>query len=275
MKGPGLFSDIGKKAKDVLTKDYSCDQKLTISTNSASGVGLTSAAVKKGGLYSFDIGTQYKYKNTLINVKVDTDSNVSTTLTMLEILPSMKTIASFKLPDYNSGKLEIQYFHHHASFTTAVALKQSSVVDLSGTVGAHGIAFGAEAGFDTSSGSFTKYSAGISLGKPDYNASIILADKGDALRASYVYHLDESQKNAVVGEITRRFSTNENTFTVGGQYALDPLTTVKSRLNNSGKLAALLQHELKSKSILTISGEFDTKALDRTPKFGLALALKP
>ena len=90
-----------------------------------------------------------------------------------------------------------------------------------------------------------------------------------------MYHLDESQKNAVVGEITRRFSTNENTFTVGGQYALDPLTTVKSRLNNSGKLAALLQHELKSKSILTISGEFDTKALDRTPKFGLALALKP
>ncbi|XP_038975798.1 mitochondrial outer membrane protein porin 5-like [Phoenix dactylifera] len=275
MTGPGLFSDIGKKAKDVLTKDYSCDQKLTISTHSASGVGLTSAAVKKGGLYSFDIGTQYKYKNTLINVKVDTDSNVSTTLTMVEILPSTKTIASFKLPDYNSGKLEIQYFHHHASFTTAVALKQSPVVDLSGTVGAHGIAFGAEAGFDTASGSFTKYSAGISLGKPDYNASIILADKGDTLRGSYVFHLDEMQKSAVVGEITRRFSTNENTFTVGGQYALDPQTTVKSRLNNSGKLAALLQHELKPKSILTISGEFDTKSLDRTPKFGLALALKP
>jgi len=32
---------------------------------------------------------------------------------------------------------------------------------------------------------------------------------------------------------------------------------------------------VKPKSILTISGEFDTKALDRTPKFGLALALKP
>ncbi|XP_008787191.2 mitochondrial outer membrane protein porin 5-like [Phoenix dactylifera] len=275
MKGPGLFSDIGKKAKDLLTKDYSCDQKLTISTYSASGVGLTSAAVKKGGLYSFDIGTQYKYKNTLVDVKVDTDSNVSTTLTMSEILPSTKTIASFKLPDYNSGKLEIQYFHDHAGVATAVALKQSPVVDLSGTIGIHGIAFGAEAGFDTASGTFTKYNAGISLGKPDYNASIILADKGDTLRASYVYHLDEMQKSAMVGEITRRFSTNENTFTVGGQYIIDPQTTVKSRLNNSGKLAALLQHELKPKSILTISGEFDTKDLDRAPKFGLALALKP
>ena len=90
-----------------------------------------------------------------------------------------------------------------------------------------------------------------------------------------MYHLDEKQKSAAAAEIARRFSTNENTFTVGGAYAVDPQTTVKSRLNNSGKLGALLQHEVKPKSILTISGEFDTKALDRTPKFGLALALKP
>ncbi|KAK9285548.1 hypothetical protein L1049_024743 [Liquidambar formosana] len=38
-KGPGLFSDIGKKAKDLLTKDYSSDQKFTVSTYSEAGVG--------------------------------------------------------------------------------------------------------------------------------------------------------------------------------------------------------------------------------------------
>ncbi|XP_072992955.1 mitochondrial outer membrane protein porin 5-like [Typha latifolia] len=275
MKGPGLFSDIGKKAKDLLTKDYSYDQKLTVSTSSASGLGLTSAALKKGGLYSLDICSQYKYKNTLVDVKVDTDSNISTTLTITEILPSTKTIASLKLPDCNSGKIEVQYFHDHGSFASLVGLKPSPIVDLSATLGAHGIVFGAEAGFDTALGSFTKYSAGIGLTNPDYNASIILADKGDTLRASYVYHFDEKQKTSAVAEIIRKFSTKENTFTVGGLYAVDPQTTVKTRLNDSGKLAALLQHEIKPKSILTISGEFDTKALDRSPKFGLALALKP
>ncbi|OAY85833.1 Mitochondrial outer membrane protein porin 5 [Ananas comosus] len=262
MKGPGLFSDIGKKAKDLLNKDYSYDQKLTISTFSSTGVGLTSAAVKKGGLYTLDIGTQYKYKNTHIDVKLDTDSNVSTTLTISEVLPYTKTIASLKFPDYKSGKLELQYFHDHASLATAVGLKASPVVDLSGTVGVHGVAFGAEAGYDTASGNFTKYSAGIG------------GDKGDSLRASYVYLFDDEQKTSVVAEVTRRFSTNDNTFTVGGSYAVDPLTTVKARLNNSGKLAALI--DTRAKSILaTISGEFDTKALDKPPKFGLALALKP
>ncbi|CAL9062939.1 mitochondrial outer membrane protein porin 5-like [Musa acuminata AAA Group] len=275
MKGPGLFSEIGKNAKDLLNKDYTYDQKLTISTSSASGVGLTSAAVKKGGLYSFDIGSQYKYKNTLIDVKVDTNSNISTTVTISDILPYTKTITSFKLPDYNSGKLEVQYFHDHASFASVVALKHSPIVELSGTVGTRGVAFGAEASFNTASGDFTKYSAGVGLTKPDYSASIILEEKLDTLRASYVYHLDELQKSSVVAEIVRRFSTNENIFTVGTRYAVDPQTTVKTRLNNSGKLAALLQHELKPKSVLTLSGEFDTKALERAPKFGLALALRP
>lgn len=70
--------------------------------------------------------------------------------------------------------MELQYFHDHASIATVVALKQTPVVDLSATIGAHGVAFGAEAGFDTASGAFTKYNAGIGVTKPDYNASIIL-----------------------------------------------------------------------------------------------------
>ncbi|XP_044469195.1 mitochondrial outer membrane protein porin 2 [Mangifera indica] len=274
-KGPGLFTDIGKKAKDLLTRDYNADQKLSVSTFSESGVALTSTAVNKGGLSTGDVAALYKYKNVLFDIKVDTGSNISTTLTFAEILPSTKAIASFKVPDYNSGKLEVQYFHDHATFTTAVALNQSPGIDVTATIGTPSIAFGAEAGYDTTSGKFTKYTAGISVSKPDSCASIILGDKGDTIRASYVHHLDQLKKSATVGEITRRFSTNENTFTVGGSYAIDHLTVVKAKLNNHGKLGALLQHEVIPKSILTISSEVDTKALEKNPRFGLSIALKP
>ncbi|CDP02599.1 unnamed protein product [Coffea canephora] len=274
-KGPGLFSDIGKKAKDLLTKDYISDQKLSVSTYSYSGVALTSTAVKKGGLSTGDVAAQYKYKNTLFDVKVDTESNVSTTLTVTDIVPSTKTIASLKYPDYSSGKVEIHYFHQHATLTTAVGLKQSPAVDLSVTLGTPTFALGAEAGYETASGTLTKYTAGISVTKPESSASIILGDKGDTIKASYVHHLDQLKRSTAVAEITRRFSTNENTFTVGGSYAVDALTIVKMRLNNHGSLGTLLQHEVIPKSVLTISSEFDTKALDKTPRFGVALALKP
>lgn len=71
-------------------------------------------------------------------------------------------------------QLEVQYFHDHATLTTAVALNQNPFVDVSATIGTPSIAFGAEAGYDTTSGNFTKYAAGISVTKPDSFASIIL-----------------------------------------------------------------------------------------------------
>ncbi|KAF2294715.1 hypothetical protein GH714_015700 [Hevea brasiliensis] len=274
-KGPGLFSDIGKKAKDILTKDYSSDQTFSVYTFSDAGVALTSTAVKKGGLSTGDVAALYKYKNTLFDVKVDTESNISTTLTIYEIIPSTKTIASLKFPEYNAGKLEVQYFHHHATFTTALALNKSPAVDVSATIGTPTIAFGAEAGYDTTSGNFTKYTVGISVTKPDSYASIILGDKGDSIKASYVHHLDQAKKSAAVGEIFRRFSTNENTFTVGGLYVIDHLTVAKAKVNNYGKLGALLQHEVIPKTLLTMSGEFDTKASDKNATFGFSIALKP
>ncbi|KAJ9177368.1 hypothetical protein P3X46_012594 [Hevea brasiliensis] len=274
-KGPGLFSDIGKKAKDLLTKDYSSDQKFSVYTFSDAGVALTSTAVKKGGLSTGDVAALYKYKNTLFDVKVDTESNISTTLTICEIIPSTKTIASLKFPEYNAGKLEVQYFHHHATFTTALAFNKSPAVHVSATIGTPTIAFGAEAGYDTTSGNFTKYTVGISVTKPDSYASIILGDKGDSIKASCVHHLDQAKKSAAVGEIFRRFSTNENTFTVGGLYVIDHLTVAKAKVNNYGKLGALLQHEVIPKTLLTMSGEFDTKALDKNAKFGFSIALKP
>lgn len=80
---------------------------------------------------------------------------------------------------------------------------------------------------------------------------------------------------AIGAEVTHSFSSNVNTITVGTQHALDPLTTLKARINNSGKASALIQHEWRPRSLFTVSGEVDTKSIDKSAKVGLALALKP
>ncbi|XXG42879.1 hypothetical protein AAC387_Pa01g3048 [Persea americana] len=61
--------------------------------------------MKKGDLSAGDIFTQYKYKYTTINVKVDTGSNISTTLTVSEIVAYTRTTTTVELPDYNSSKV--------------------------------------------------------------------------------------------------------------------------------------------------------------------------
>ena len=97
-------------------------------------------------------------------------------------------------------------------------------------------------------------------------------DKGDSLNASY-YHI-VNPLTAVGSEVSHFFSSNENTIIVGAQHALEPLTTLKARVNNAGKASALVQHECRPKSFFTVSGEVDTKAIEKTAKAGLALALK-
>jgi len=103
-KGPGLYTDIGKKARDLLYKDYHSDHKFTITTYSPTGVAITSSAVKKGDLFLADVNTQLKNNNITADIKVDTSSNLFTTITVDEPCPGLKTILSFKIPDQRSGK---------------------------------------------------------------------------------------------------------------------------------------------------------------------------
>ncbi|KAI5393279.1 mitochondrial outer membrane protein porin 2 [Lathyrus oleraceus] len=274
-KGPGLFSDIGKLSRDILTKDYNSDQRFTISSSTNSGIDLNSTLLKSRGLSSGDVAAQINNKNNTLLFKVDTESSVLTTFTLTDFVPSAKAVASIRLPDYKSGKIEIQYLHDHAGFTTSVDLNCNPAIDFSATIGTPGIAFGAETSYSTSVGKFTKYNAGLCLKMPSSHASVILADKGDSMKVSYLRDLEKLNGGAVVGEISRKFSTNENTLTVGCSYVVDPRTTVKTKLNNHGNLGALLRHELTHRSFLTISGAFETKALENSPKFGFSLLLKP
>lgn len=274
-KGPGLFSDIGKKAKDHLTRDYSFDQKFSLTTCTSSGLTFTSSGTKKGELFAGDVNTQFKNKNVTTDLKVDTASNVYVTVTVDEAAPGVKTITKFTVPDQRSGKVEVQYSHDYTGISAGVGLAASPLIDLSCVIGSKDLAVGGEVGFDTASGKLTKYNAGLSFSKPDFTASLLLSDKGDTLKASYLHSVSPLTNSSVAAEMTYSVSKNESSFTVGGSHMLDPLTAVKARLNNYGKLGGLIQHEWRPKSLVTLSGEVDTSALDTSAKLGVSLVLKP
>ncbi|GMH01690.1 hypothetical protein Nepgr_003529 [Nepenthes gracilis] len=274
-KGPGLYSDIGKKARDLLYKDYQSDHKFTVTTYSPTGVTITSSATKKGDLFLADVSTKLINKNITTDIKIDTRSNVSTTITADEPAPGLKAILSFIVPDQRSGKVELQYLHEYAGISTAIGLTANPIVNLSVVAGTNVLALGTDLSFDSATGSFSKCNAGLSFTSSDLIASLSLNDKGDTLSALYYHTVSPLTNTAVGGELSHVFSSNENTLTVGTQHALDPLTLIKGRVNNYGKASVLIQHEWRPKSLFTISGEVDTRAIEKSAKIGLALALKP
>ncbi|KAJ8767499.1 hypothetical protein K2173_017543 [Erythroxylum novogranatense] len=271
---PAPFPDIGKRAKDLLTKDYNFDHKFTLSMFRPTGLGLTATGLKKDDFFFGDINTLYQSGNTIVDVKVDTYSNVSTKVTVNNIFPSTKAAISFKVPDHKSGKLDLQYLHHHAAIDSSIGLNPAPLLEFSAAIGSKELSLGGEVGFDTASASFTKYNAGIGLNKPDFSAALLLTDKGQALKASYVHFVNPV--HSVAAELTHRFSTYENSFTIGSSHALDPLTVVKTRFSDNGRVSMLCQHEWRPKSLITVSAEYDSKTINAmAPKLGLALALKP
>ncbi|CAN6442337.1 unnamed protein product [Victoria cruziana] len=174
VKGPGLYSDIGKKARDLLYKDYHSDQKFTLTTYTSTGVAITSTGTKKGELFFADVNTQLKNKNVTTDIKVDTSSKLHATVTVDEPAPGLKTIFSFVVPDQRSGKVELQYMHEYAGVSTSIGLTASPIVNFAGVIGTKNVALGADLAFDSASGNFTKYNAALSYSSSDLIASLTL-----------------------------------------------------------------------------------------------------
>ncbi|XP_068669829.1 mitochondrial outer membrane protein porin of 36 kDa-like [Aristolochia californica] len=274
VNGPGLYIDIGKKARDLLYKDFQTDPKFSLTTYTANGVAITSNGLKKGEIILADINTQIKHKNITTDIKVDTNSNVFATITYDEAVPGLKTIFRYTVPDQRSGKLEMQYLHDYAGICGSIGLTPNPIVNFSGVFGTSAVSVGVDVSLDSTTNTLGKYNAGLSYSHSDLVAALTLNDKFDNLTASF-HRVAYPETNTAVGaEMTHNFSSNDNTFTIGVQHTLDPFTVVKGRVNNYGKVSTLIQHEWRPKSTLTLSGEVDTRAIEKPTKLGLALALK-
>uniref|UniRef100_A0A0E0GGI4 Mitochondrial outer membrane protein porin 6 n=1 Tax=Oryza nivara TaxID=4536 RepID=A0A0E0GGI4_ORYNI len=237
--------------------------------------GLTATGVKIDELFIGDIQTQHKSGKTTVDVKIDSESRVSTTVTVDEALTGLKTSFSFRVPDQKSGKLDLQYLHDHFALNSTIGLTSTPLIELAATIGMNELSAGAEVGFDSTSASVTKYNSGICYNKHDFSAAVLLADKGETLKASYIHTFNETNGATVAAEVTHKLKTKENYFTIGSSHAIDSSTLLKTRFSNGGKVGVLCQHEWRPKSTVSISAEYDPKVVSSPSRFGVAIALKP
>lgn len=69
---------------------------------------------------------------------------------------------------------ELQYLHDYAGISVGVGLNSKPLINLSGVFGNKALAVGADAAYDTATGNFTKYNAGVSLTNADLFAALML-----------------------------------------------------------------------------------------------------
>lgn len=273
--GPSPFSNIGRNARDILTKDYYYNHKFSWSTESATGLRVTATGIQSDEVFVGDISIQYRSGKTTADVTVDTNFNVSTTVKVRNIVPGAKATFCFRIPDQKSGKLDVRYLHDHFAINSSIGMNTNPVLELAASIGSRKFCGGAEVGFNSTSATFTKCNVGIGFNQHDFSTALILADKGETVKASYVHFLDPTNRSAVAAEMIHRLKTSENSFTFGASHSPDCRTLVKARFGDDCKAAVLCLREWRPKSLLTLSAEYDFKAPVSPSRLGLVLALKP
>ncbi|KAJ0266866.1 hypothetical protein HA466_0007900 [Hirschfeldia incana] len=204
-------------------------------------------------------------------------------------MPSAKAVISFKTPDHKSGKVTGCAVCPSSCYaSSSIGLNPAPLLDLSATIRSQTVCLGGEVGFHTASSLLTKYNARTGFNKPDFSAALMLKvtttccsifqfafnylayygterllicreGKGESLRATYVHTVNPT--TSVGAELIRHFSSHDNSITIGSFYSLDPFTTVKARLSINGKVGMVVQSEWRPKSLVTLSAEYDSKAV--------------
>ncbi|GFZ17531.1 hypothetical protein Acr_26g0008010 [Actinidia rufa] len=161
-KSPGIYLHIGKKARELLYKDYT--QQPPDSYN----VG------------SFDLS-------------IDLAGQVC------EIVPGLTTAFRFIIPYQNT--VELQYMREHVGITSGISLSSKPSFNLSGVTGNSFFSIGTDVSYNTNSMKFAKCNAGLSFNTALVVASLTFDGLRDTFRASCYCNMLPQTNTAIAAEL--------------------------------------------------------------------------
>jgi voltage-dependent anion channel protein 2 len=97
----------------------------------------------------------------------------------------------------------------------------------------------------------------------------------DTLKATFYHEVNPLTQTAIATQVKHSLSLQETGVTIGVQHAFFPQTLLKARFDSAGKAGALVQQGFWQRFFVTMAGELDFGAEDKTPKFGVSMALRP
>eukprot|EP00276_Gloeochaete_wittrockiana_P005685 CAMPEP_0184656364 /NCGR_PEP_ID=MMETSP0308-20130426/16450_1 /TAXON_ID=38269 /ORGANISM="Gloeochaete witrockiana, Strain SAG 46.84" /LENGTH=273 /DNA_ID=CAMNT_0027093461 /DNA_START=71 /DNA_END=892 /DNA_ORIENTATION=+ len=268
----GLFSDIGKTAKDILTKNYSYDKKLDLKSSTPSGLSFSaSGSSLTGGPVAADFTLKHKVGPAVVSTKIDTNGRITGDVEFADkVAPGVKVTVKGSYPEPQVASVAAEY--KADTFTATVSVDSKLVLNASAVVGYHGVIVGGVAEYDTNKGAPTKYDLGVSYSTPAYVLSGILRNKLSELAGSYVQHINSS--TSLAAELVHKFADKKELFSLGVLYKLDKTAVAKVKVDSEAVVAASLSQEIRQGVSLVLSTQVNSKTLDKdSHKLGISLLI--
>ncbi|CDS02654.1 hypothetical protein LRAMOSA00059 [Lichtheimia ramosa] len=281
MAVPVAFNDIGKSAKDLLTKDYPVGGvKLEIKTTTSDGVTFKVNGQRdlRSGLVLGDIEAKYADKATGIaitkawttanhvNSKIELDNNLAKGLKvelLTSLLPSIKDKAF---------KVNATYKQPHCH-TVATMDVLKSHLHIASVTGQNGFALGGEMAINTRDGKVQRYSSAFGYNTREYSVAIHATNNLQSYVASY-YHRINPELEASGKAMWDAQGSNVVVLEVGCKYQLDKSAFIKGRISNAGMLGIAYHQAVRPGIKLNMGASVDTTRLNENAhKLGIAIIM--
>jgi hypothetical protein len=290
---PGLFSDLGKRVNDLLTKEFPSEkQENKISwkaqPNSDTTIETTFVQRKDGSILG-TFAPKYNHREwgTTFSAEINTRKEVKVEAAADNILnvDGLKTtLTGFSRGTENFGNFAVEYKHELATVTAAVDYGKvdGSTVKASAVIGSQGIALGASTEYFFGGESELKdLTTLLSYTSTDFDLTAFGRIQSQAdndkneLGATYFHRINNDWQVGAEAVFETANVDAKPKLTFATQYQLHPDTILKGKFDTAGRLGISYQQKYNRNARLTIASTIDTNNLGgkNSSTLGFSLAL--
>lgn len=237
---PGLYSDIGKKANDLLTKEFPDKLKAEVKTTTPNGVGLEVSMTKSGDSILGVINPKYTFvkQGVTLGFTADTDKNTKFEVSVSKLVPGLKLTTLVDSKKLNAIQFDGEYKHDYVALNASVDVLNPNRTEgsLAGVVGYEGFSVGLQSKY--SGGILSAVNGTAAYTTNDYVFTLFGLFKSNKIGVSYFHRITPAASAGFDASFDLdKAQAVPSKLTVGGSYQLNVDTTVKGKLDTDGKLS--------------------------------------
>jgi hypothetical protein len=290
---PGVFSDLGKRVNDLLTKEFPSEKQenkiswkgqpnkeTTLETNFVQRKDGSILGVFIPKYFHRDWGTTFTSEiNTRKEVKLEASAE-----NIFNVDGLKTTVTGYSKGSEAYGEFGVEYKHELAVVNASVDYGKAtgSTVKASAVLGANGIALGARTEYFIGGESEMKeLTTVLSYSQGDFDFAVFgrILNQNDIDRnevgVSYFHKVNSDWLVGAEAVFDTANSEAKPTLAFGTQYQIHPDTILKSKFDTTGKLGISVQQKYNRNSRFTFSGTIDTNNLGgkNSSSLGVSLSL--
>jgi len=273
---PVKFADLGKGAKDLLTKDYAYGEvKVEVNTRAENGTEfkkIISRPNGKGVAGSAEIKYAYTPNRISITEKWLTSNILMQTVTLDGLMDGLKVDvdSSYNLQSSNFTTV-VKADHIREKVRTNVDVDILKQTGCASVVVAHeGVNLGVQGAYDAQKGVLTQQNLAIAYDARDFTLTAIT----NGTKVDTFLHHRVSTRAQAAAQFSANPASNATAFTLGGHYALDKDAYIRAKASMNGDAAIAYTQALRPGVKLTLGMNLDTQNLQTDAhKLGLALTI--